>query len=97
MKTASATALAFTIALQGYAFAADAKKASTDAKKESADAAKGECHGVNSCKGTGECGGSDGSSCAGTNSCKGKGWITLTKAECAKRKGKFSAEPTHKS
>ena len=35
-----------------------------------------ECHGGNSCKGKGECGGPDGRACAGTNSCKGKGWIT---------------------
>ncbi|HTL48840.1 MAG TPA: hypothetical protein VL688_12340 [Verrucomicrobiae bacterium] len=34
-----------------------------------------QCHGVNSCKGTGECGGK-GHSCAGKNACKGQGWIT---------------------
>ena len=51
---------------------------------------KVECYGVNKCKGQGACGG-NGASCAGTNSCKGKGWIELTKEECAKRKGKTSA------
>lgn len=53
----------------------------------------GECWGVNSCKGKGECGG-PGLSCAGTNSCKGKGWVSLTKKECEKKKGKFKANPS---
>ena len=51
-------------------------------------AEKGECHGVNSCKGKGECGGA-GHSCAGENTCKGKGWVKMTKAECMKKKGKW--------
>ena len=54
------------------------------------EVAKGECHGVNSCKGKGECGGT-GHSCAGKNSCKGKGWVTKTEAECKKLKGQFKA------
>lgn len=53
-------------------------------------AAKGECYGVNSCKGTGECGGA-GHSCAGQNSCKGQGWITLAKADCEAKHGTFKA------
>ena len=53
--------------------------------------AVGECHGVNSCKGKGECGGA-GHSCAGKNSCKGKGWIKLSKAECDEKNGEFKAE-----
>lgn len=48
----------------------------------------GECHGVNSCKGSGACGGK-GHSCAGKNSCKGKGWIKLTKAQCDDKGGDF--------
>ncbi len=53
-------------------------------------AAKGECHGVNACKGKGECGG-EGHECAGKNSCKGKGWVKLTEKACKKKGGKFVA------
>lgn len=52
---------------------------------------KGECHGVNACKGQGACGGK-GHSCAGKNDCKGKGWLKLTKAECDQKGGKFVAK-----
>lgn len=58
------------------------------AHAEDAASAKGECHGVNTCKGTGECGGK-GNGCAGKNSCKGTGWKTMTKADCEKAKGTF--------
>lgn len=47
---------------------------------------KGECHGVNSCKGKGDCGGA-GYSCAGKNSCKGQGWLKTTLDECDERGG----------
>jgi hypothetical protein len=67
--------------------AASAQHVFADTAKEPA---KGECHGANSCKGKGECGGK-GTSCAGTNACKGKGWITTTKAECEKKHGKWKA------
>jgi uncharacterized membrane protein len=50
-------------------------------------AAKGECHGVNACKGQGECGGT-GHACAGKNACKGQGWIALSRADCDARGGK---------
>ena len=49
---------------------------------------KGECWGVNACKGQGACGGV-GHECAGNNACKGKGWLSLTRAECEGRKGTF--------
>ncbi|MGE3975854.1 MAG: hypothetical protein AB7F59_15120 [Bdellovibrionales bacterium] len=53
-------------------------------------AAEGECHGINSCKGTGDCGGA-GYSCAGKNSCKGKGWLKMSKTDCESKNGKFKA------
>jgi len=59
-------------------------------KNEGAIVVKGECYGVNACKGQGECGGK-GHSCAGYNACKGHGWITLTKTDCDAKKGKFVA------
>lgn len=71
--------------------------AADGAKKEKASAPKvdgatmGECHGINSCKGQGACGGK-GHSCAGKNSCKGKGWVELSKSDCDAKKGKFVAE-----
>ncbi len=54
------------------------------------DAAKGECWGINACKGTGDCAGK-GHSCAGQNQCKGKGWVKATKAECDEQGGEFKA------
>lgn len=54
---------------------------------------KGECHGVNECKGKGACGGvhPDGTKydCAGKNTCKGLGWLELTEKECNDKKGTF--------
>lgn len=56
----------------------------------------GECHGVNECKGKGDCGGvrSDGTkySCSGNNECKGKGWLGMTKEECDQKGGQFKAK-----
>ena len=49
---------------------------------------KGECWGVNACKGQGACGGVD-HECAGQNACKGQGWLSLSKAECDGKNGKF--------
>ncbi len=51
----------------------------------------GMCHGANSCRALGKCGGK-GSSCAGKNACKGHGWIKLTRGECETAKGRFSTE-----
>lgn len=63
--------------------------ACTSAQK-TGEVATGECHGVNSCKGQGECGGA-GHSCAGKNSCKGQGWVKLSKSECDTKNGQFKA------
>ncbi len=86
----------FSVAVSGaialsssLAFGAGENTPTQDAKMKSAD--MGECHGINSCKGTGACGGK-GHSCAGKNSCKGKGWLKLSKADCTAKKGKFKAE-----
>ncbi|OQW47592.1 MAG: hypothetical protein A4S09_14865 [Proteobacteria bacterium SG_bin7] len=76
-----------TAALTGLIMAgcASGAKGTSDS---SSSVAQGECHGVNSCKGTGECGGA-GHSCAGKNSCKGKGWLKLSKADCDSKGGTF--------
>lgn len=60
-------------------------------KKDSQVAAKGECWGVNACKGQGECGGV-GHSCAGKNACKGQGWLALSKPDCDARGGKLKVQ-----
>lgn len=66
----------------------NAKVVDAPATPAAATAEKGECHGINACKGKGECGG-PGYGCAGNNSCKGKGWISLSEADCKAKKGKF--------
>lgn len=43
--------------------------------------AMGQCHGVNACKGKGDCSAAT-HDCAGENSCEGKGWIKMSKAMC---------------
>ena len=59
-----------------------------DAPAGGGEAAKVKCEGINSCKGTGACGGA-GHSCAGKNDCKGKGWVNTASAEeCTKKGGK---------
>ena len=80
-----------TAALGGLMLAATISASSADEKGAAAAGTgkTGECHGVNSCKGTGACHGA-GNSCAGKNACKGQGWIKATKAECDAKGGKFT-------
>ena len=51
-----------------------------------ADDAKGHCMGANACKGQGACK-SASNACKGQNACKGKGFMEMTKDECAKVEG----------
>ena len=51
-----------------------------------ADDAKGHCVGANACKGQGACK-SASNACKGQNACKGKGFLAMTKADCAKIEG----------
>ena len=60
-----------------------ATKASTGAE------AKGQCHGVNTCKGTTECGVDGAHGCHYQNACKGKGWLSMTEKACKEKKGTF--------
>jgi hypothetical protein len=81
-----------TAALGGLMLAATISAASADEKKAAdapKDAKTGQCHGVNSCKGTGACNTAT-NSCAGKNSCKGQGWVKSTKADCDAKGGKFT-------
>ena len=50
---------------------------------------KGQCHGVNDCKG--ECKTAN-NSCEGKNDCKGKSWISLSKADCDTKGGTYVAK-----
>lgn len=80
-------------AVAGILMGASVSQADSHDKKaadKGAATAAGECHGVNACKGKGECGGA-GHECAGKNECKGKGWKKLNAAECKKAKGTFKA------
>lgn len=65
-----------------------AQDANTDKNDNIDPKTKGQCHGVNSCKGQTACATAEGS-CAGTNSCAGKGWLLKTKVDCDKLEGKF--------
>jgi hypothetical protein len=62
------------LVIGGSAFASDGYKSGKDSVH---------CQAVNSCKGTGDCGGKT-HGCAGQNTCKGKGWKKLSKKDCDK-------------
>ena len=82
---AIATVAAGLFALNGPVFAAE-----QDASTESVH-----CAGVNACKGMSSCKTAD-NSCAGQNSCKGKGWLYLSKSDCAAAKAKMKQEEMKK-
>jgi hypothetical protein len=46
------------------------------------------CLGIHECKGQSECHIAGGHACAGMNDCKGKGWINVSRSECAAKGGK---------
>jgi len=71
-------------ALSGLMMGAMALTSCTPAANE----VKGECYGVNGCKGKGACGG-PGHECAGKNECKGKGFVSMTEKECQDKMGTF--------
>lgn len=79
-----------TAALGGLVLATTVSVASAEeAGDGSTTGAKmGQCHGINSCKGTGACHGA-GNTCAGSNSCKGKGWLRMSKTDCDAKGGTF--------
>jgi hypothetical protein len=79
-----------TAATLGIMLGACATKNSSGTSSTESAVKKGECHGVNSCKGTGECGGKS-HGCAGKNSCKGQGFLKLTAEQCKMKKGTFKA------
>ena len=57
---------------------------------------KGHCVGANACKGQGACKGA-GNDCKSHNACKGKGFLEMTKAECAKIEGAKFVDVSMKS
>ena len=73
-------AAAASLFLSGTAAAADTAAVAADAVH---------CTGINSCKGTSDCKTAE-NACKGKNVCKGHGFLTTTKAECAKKGGKVS-------
>lgn len=77
-------------ALSGLALTASAADhhSESNSKKNTMKTINGECHGINSCKGTSSCH-SEKNSCAGANTCKGKGWLKTSEKECHTKKGTF--------
>lgn len=63
--------------------------ASSGCAMKEAKAETGQCHGVNACKGQGDCSGK-GHSCGGKNECKGHGWVKSTQADCQTKGGQFT-------
>jgi hypothetical protein len=88
----SAALLATGVAAMLIACGADnaAKETTTPAAKKTASV---KCVGINTCKGTSECGGGPGgSSCHGQNACKGNGWVSVpTESDCTGKGGKLLA------
>ncbi|PIQ24037.1 hypothetical protein COW36_05830 [bacterium (Candidatus Blackallbacteria) CG17_big_fil_post_rev_8_21_14_2_50_48_46] len=62
--------------------------AGTGCATQGAQAETGQCHGVNACKGQGDCSGK-GHNCGGHNSCKGQGWLKTNAKECQAKGGQF--------
>src|SRR5262249_3999229 len=62
---------------------------------EEKDTDQVKCGGVNSCKGSGSCGGAD-HGCAGKNACKGQGWSEMSRKDCAAKGGKVVADGAEK-
>jgi hypothetical protein len=54
----------------------------------SADTVKGQCFGVNGCKGQGACKSAK-NDCKGHNACKGQGWLAMTEQDCNGQNGQF--------
>ena len=54
----------------------------------SADTVKGQCFGVNGCKGQGACKSAK-NDCKGHNACKGQGWLAMTEEDCNGQNGQF--------
>ncbi len=77
-------------ALSGLALSAQAVEGAKNSSKE-VEVSKGQCLGINSCKGTSACH-SEKNSCAGTNSCKGQGWLKTSEKECKDKKGTFKSK-----
>ena len=71
-----------TAALAGVTMAA------SGCANKQAEANSGQCHGVNTCKGQGECGGKT-HDCGGKNECKGNGWVTSSADDCETKGGEF--------
>jgi len=86
MANKKTTGLFVGAAVAGLILASGCGGKQTKSSSSGVKIAMGECHGINSCKGTGACGG-EGHMCAGKNSCKGKGWLKMSKSDCLGKSG----------
>lgn len=67
----------------------------TSPSTQAATSDLGHCVGANACKGQSACKGAS-NACKGQNACKGKGFLEMTKEDCAKVEGANYIEPTPK-
>lgn len=75
-----------TAAIAGLSLAAGCGESESEQASVQDEPAYGECHGINACKGQGECG-TKTHTCAGLNACKGQGWIRMEKDPCEEKGG----------
>jgi hypothetical protein len=87
MKNSNALTIASAVASM---FAAQALAGDKPPAPKEAKPAEVHCEGVNSCKGTGACGGA-GHGCAGQNACKGQGWVSMSEKDCKAKGGKIAS------
>lgn len=88
IRKLSGTALAAAagLLLAGCATGGAMEKSGSMKEHSSAMEAKVHCAGINACKGQTGCK-SASNECKGQNSCKGKGFLSLSKADCAAKGG----------
>ena len=95
-KSLLAAALAGALSLPANVRAQDSKSAPEDSDLKP-------CWGINTCKGTGDCGaeGCRHSGCHGSNACKGQGFLRLDPETCLKIQGgsltRVAGRPAKKS
>lgn len=86
MKNLKKTGFILATAVAGLIMAGNVMAEEGHDHEAAKEAPKVKCEGINSCKGTGACGGAT-HDCAGKNECKGKGWLKVTSEECTEKGG----------
>jgi uncharacterized membrane protein len=87
MTKKNATSFASAAAALFVAACGGSSEPPVDATTAAASTETVKCLGIHACKGQAQCGVEGGHACAGQNDCKGKGWIKVSKQECADKAG----------